>query len=500
MQGSGKNKTRQRQVHVWGLRDSDLQLNPMSRSLVATILASLTVLASLPLPGLAQIAPKPTGTRSRTFPALPTDGYILGPGDRLTINIFNVPENSGEFPVLSDGTLNLPLVGSLCVEGLTIPQTTRILTERFARYLRRPLLTVSLIQPRPLRVAVAGEVNRPGAYAVEAGPATVTDAIRLAGGITQAANVRRVEVLRSRPRQSGQGQSVCPSQILNTPQVSLSVDLWALAQSGDLRQDLRLQDGDSVVIPASTNLKLEEAPQLVNTSFAPAQAQPLEVAVIGAVQRPGPHVVGPERTQDLVAPVTVTRAIQAAGGITQVADVRQVQVRRQTKAGAEQIIPINLWKLLQTGDLNQDIPLQRGDTIIVPVAENPNPSEVTELALSTFSPAAIIVNVVGEVRRPGPVQVRPNTPLNQALLAAGSFNRSAERASVTLVRLNPNGTVSKRKIKVDFKNNVDEASNPPLKDNDTVIVRQSAIAGAGNVIRSILTPVTGVFSFVRIFD
>jgi polysaccharide export outer membrane protein len=72
----------------------------------------------------------------------------------------------------------------------------------------------------------------------------------------------------------------------------------------------------------------------------------------------------------------VTRAIDLAGGIKPLADVRRVQLRRLTKSGTEQLIDINLWQLLQTGDVSQDAILQDGDTIVVPTATVVNPAEV----------------------------------------------------------------------------------------------------------------------------
>ncbi|MBD1836597.1 hypothetical protein H6F61_28925 [Cyanobacteria bacterium FACHB-472] len=66
---------------------------------------------------------------------------------------------------------------------------------------------------------------------------------------------------------------------------------------------------------------------------------------------------------------TVTRAIQMAGGITEYAYVRKVQVRRQTSNRLEPtIINVDLMKFLSQGDLSQDIRLQEGDVVVVPSA------------------------------------------------------------------------------------------------------------------------------------
>ena len=62
------------------------------------------------------------------------DSYTLGPGDRLRVDIFNVPEYSGEFYVLGDGAINLPVVGAIPIQGLTVQKASALLTAYFSRY------------------------------------------------------------------------------------------------------------------------------------------------------------------------------------------------------------------------------------------------------------------------------------------------------------------------------------------------------------------------------
>jgi len=100
----------------------------------------------------------------------------------------------------------------------------------------------------------------------------------------------------------------------------------------------------------------------------PQTVQPLHIAVIGEVQRPGAYFLaqadGSSTAQQQLT--TVTRAIQMAGGITQHADIRQVQVRRRTSNSKEPtIINVNLYELVSKGDVSQDISLQEGDAVVV---------------------------------------------------------------------------------------------------------------------------------------
>jgi len=105
----------------------------------------------------------------------------------------------------------------------------------------------------------------------------------------------------------------------------------------------------------------------------PETLQRIHIAVIGEVQVPGPYFLdkaGGSSTAQQQLP-TVTQAIQVAGGITQNADIRRVQVRRRTSNSSERtIINVNLYELLSTGDVSQDISLQEGDAVVVmPIPE-----------------------------------------------------------------------------------------------------------------------------------
>ncbi|UBF27186.1 SLBB domain-containing protein [Kovacikia minuta CCNUW1] len=462
-----------------------------------------------PLSQAPQVPPQPatpqTAIPQITVPQVAAEGYQLGVGDRVKIDIFSVPEYSGEYQVLPDGSLNLPEIGAVPVQGKTLKEASRAISTRFEPYLTRPVVTISLLAARPVTITISGEVSRPGSYTVpavsptsdpNAGVPIVTRIIQLAGGTTQSADIRRIQVRRPRP---GNGSA---DEII-------SVDLWQLIQAGNSRQDLPLRDGDSIVIPATTATNLNEAQQLASTSFAASNSKPLRVAIVGEVNRPGPHLLTEDpKTQTGVNPgvnndvkqqvPTVTRAIQVAGGITQSADIRKIQVRRLTKAGSEQVIDVDFWKLLQAGDMRQDLPLQDGDTVVIPTAQNLTPEDATALASASFAPDKISVYVVGEVGRPGAVQVPPNTPLNQAILAAGGFNNRAKKGSVNFIRLNPNGTVTQRSIPIDFSQGISEANNPALRNNDTIVVGRSTLAGITDTLGSVVSPIGGLFAIFSI--
>ncbi len=333
-----------------------------------------------PLMPLLPAAPQPDSpfTLQQPLPAAQSrDTYILGAGDVIRIDIFDVPEFSGQngqYTILSDGSLNLPWIGNVSVQNMTLEQAANTLAQRYARYIDDPLITVTLLAPRPMRIGIIGQVNRPGIYTVN--PAT----------------------------------------------------------------------------------------------GATSQKQ------------------------------TVSTAIQAAGGITQLANVRAIEVRRPTPSG-EQSITVDLWRFLQAGDISQDIALQDGDTVVIPQADAIDPAESAQIAAANFSPATINVNVVGEVMRPGTLTLPPNVSLNQAIMAAGGFNRQRARQSeVSLIRLNPDGTVTKRNVDIDFAASLNDETNPPLRSNDIIVVGRSSLASTSDFLNTLLSPLNGVFSIFRVFD
>ena len=121
------------------------------------------------------------------------DDYILGAGDTIQVDVFRLPDYSGEYEVLVNGTLSLPMVGQVIVSGLTLEQAEQAVSQAYSSRLRRPIINMVLVSPRPLRVGVAGEVSRPGEYILEREGTqfpSVVNALETAGGITPSADLR----------------------------------------------------------------------------------------------------------------------------------------------------------------------------------------------------------------------------------------------------------------------------------------------------------------------
>jgi polysaccharide export outer membrane protein len=284
-------------------------------------------------------------------------------------------------------------------------------------------------------------------------------------------------------------------EIQGQPSV-LTVNLWQLVEEGEIVQDVTLRDGDRIIIPTVAENNARETRQLSQSTIAP-ESQPVEVAVVGEVNRPGSHEV---EAGDSGTPPTVTQAIQAAGGITNFSDIRNIKVERTTGTGTQKVLNANLWELLKGGQVTENVILQSGDTIVVPRAEQVNPSEAEALASASFSPETIRVNVIGEAERTGTLELPANTPLNQAILAAGGFNTRADKGDVELVRLNANGTVTRREIDVNLDEGIDQQSNPILRNNDVIVVERSTLASVSDTVGTVLEPVTQIFQGFRFFE
>ena len=105
---------------------------------------------------------------------------ILNIGDTLQIELLDIPELSGTVSIGPDGTLYLPRLRALYVEGLTVEELRYFLTEQFKRYVRQPEIYIRPVGYRPIRIYVGGEVKRPGYY-------TLSGTQEL-GGVSSSAN------------------------------------------------------------------------------------------------------------------------------------------------------------------------------------------------------------------------------------------------------------------------------------------------------------------------
>ncbi|MGA3131266.1 MAG: polysaccharide biosynthesis/export family protein [Terracidiphilus sp.] len=227
---------------------TDFELVGFSMKRISMALAWLTVAVAMS----AACQSGSVAARSLLFsaPAASTDAttglhernprYQLRKGDSFDIEFAFSPEFNQTVTLQPDGYITLKSVGSIFVEGLTVPELTETLRGAYAKILHDPVITVS---PRDLEkpyFIAAGQVGRPGKYELRSA-LTVTEAVAIAGGFTDKSKHSQVAVYR--PVADG-GFEV---KVLNVKK---------LLASHNLSEDLRLQPGDVVYVPQNGYSKI----------------------------------------------------------------------------------------------------------------------------------------------------------------------------------------------------------------------------------------------------
>jgi len=121
--------------------------------------------------------------------------YAIGPGDMISVSVFGEPDLSvKKVKVGGDGSISVPLIGQVNVQGQTVSQLESKLEGLLrAGYMKNPKVTVAILDYRPFYLY--GEVKTPGGYPYKDG-LTVEKAIALAGGLTPRASKRKITLKR----------------------------------------------------------------------------------------------------------------------------------------------------------------------------------------------------------------------------------------------------------------------------------------------------------------
>jgi polysaccharide export outer membrane protein len=202
----------------------------VSTAIVLAAGAGATVRAQNPPPAQNPAPPAPAaGTIPAQAPGVDTTTSPLAirPGDVVKIQVWGHEELSGEFPVDENYNLLFPLVGSINVRAVTVSQLRERLNLELSQLFQRPFFTLTPM----FRVAVLGEVFKPGLYSVDP-TLTVFDLLALAGGPTRQANEKKLQLIRG-------GASV-----------RVSLEPAAIARS--TLRELGVHSGDQLVMGRAT--------------------------------------------------------------------------------------------------------------------------------------------------------------------------------------------------------------------------------------------------------
>ncbi|MCI4445643.1 MAG: polysaccharide biosynthesis/export family protein [Candidatus Aminicenantes bacterium] len=245
--------------------------------------------------------------------------YVIGPRDLLEIKVFELPEFDHTVRVSEDGTITLPLLGTVKVGGLTKDKIEKKLSEQLDKYVKNAQVSVFIKEYQSSRVAIIGAVEKPGMYEL-VGRQTLLQMISQAGGFKENA-ANEIYVLR-------EGQDG------NT--ASLAIDLEDLLLNGNQKLNIPIYPNDVINVPVD---------------------RLITVFVFGEVRNPGAIQV------KMSQKVTLLQAIAQAGGLSENASKRGVIVKRKDKSGKELNIQVNLNDIIK--GKKKDIPLKEGDVVIV---------------------------------------------------------------------------------------------------------------------------------------
>ncbi len=193
-----------------------------------------------------------------------TKDYVLGPGDKLIVNLYGTISDRFEAYISREGEFVLSPLGPLNFTGMTFAEASTLLKERVKSELIGSQATLTLSEVRSIDVYMLGEVYQPGKYTLS-GLSSVSNALIVSGGVNESGSLRNISIKRNN-------------------KTIATYDFYEFLLKGSLKNDLKLLDGDVIFVPF-----------IENTS-----------RVGGSFKRPGKYEVLPNET--------VQNIIDLAGG------------------------------------------------------------------------------------------------------------------------------------------------------------------------------------------
>ncbi|MEJ8739558.1 SLBB domain-containing protein [Phocaeicola sp. HCN-6420] len=427
--------------------------------------------------------------------------YRLGPGDEVVIDIWGASQNTIRQQVSPDGTINLEQLGPVFLSGMTIDRAQQYLTGELRKIYsdQSNQIRVTLGNTRTIQINVMGEVVQPGTYALSAF-STVFHALYRAGGVSGIGSLRNVKVSRG-------GQIVA------------TVDVYQFIMQGKTRDDIRLEEGDVIIVPAydalvqitgnvkrpmryemkkgetlSTLLKYAggftsdaytkslrivrqngkeyQVNTVDDTDYSVCKMHDGDVVtaeaildrftnkleVRGAVYRPGIYELGGKLN-------TVRELVDKADGLMADAFTGRAVLYRERENKTREVKQIDIRAIMD--GTQPDIPLQKNDVLYIPSIH-----DLEDLGN---------VQIFGEVTHPGDYPYADNMTLEDLVITAGGLRESASVVRVDVARRikDPKSTESSATIGQTFSFGlkdgfvVDGEPGFTLQPYDQVFVRRS---------------------------
>jgi len=162
-----------------------------------------------------------------------SSGYILGPGDKLQINLYGTQEFKDELYISREGNIFIPNIGPIGLIGKTFEEAQKILQERVSNERVGTSVSISLTEVKSISIYLLGEAYTPGKYTMS-GLSSVTNALFVSGGVNEYGSLRQIEVRRDN-------------------EIIAKYDFYSFLLNGIIDSDIKLQDGDVIFIPFIEN-------------------------------------------------------------------------------------------------------------------------------------------------------------------------------------------------------------------------------------------------------
>ncbi|HWJ06048.1 MAG TPA: SLBB domain-containing protein, partial [Steroidobacteraceae bacterium] len=280
------------------------------------------VLTLLPLKKLDSEALQPfgydlfAGTPSTFAPVsevpVPAE-YVVGPGDRLEVQLFGNTKGRHSLVVNRDGSVMFPDLGPIAVSGMRFEEVRARIEARVNDQMIGTQAVVSMGDLRSIRVFVLGEAQRPGSYTVS-GLSTITNALFVSGGVKPIGSLRNIQLKRD-------------------GRVVKKLDLYDMLMNGDTSDNVRLLPGDVIFVPPVGST----------------------VGVTGEVRRPAIY--------EITGEATAADLLFLAGGLKPEADPTLATLERIDQRRDRTVVNVDL-----SGAQARSTRVQTGDVLVVPSA------------------------------------------------------------------------------------------------------------------------------------
>ncbi len=235
---------------------------------------------------------------------LHAEEYLVGSGDVLGISVYDNDDLTTKVRVSSSGTIVMPLLGQVEVQGLTVNAISEKITRLLADgYLVNPQVNIFIEDYRSKKVVILGNVRTPGLIELT-GPTNFLELVSQAGGLEKDAG----DTATIQRKNANSGKTV------------IVIDLRALIDKGDISQNVQIKDGDTVFISKA------------GMCF-----------ITGEVEKPGTYTCGDG--------TTVLRLVALAGGFTGKASKSSISIVRFVNNEKQVTKDVDLYKALQDNDV-----------------------------------------------------------------------------------------------------------------------------------------------------